>query len=82
MWTLAAEARAVAAAVAADLVVVDLRDADARGYRQAARRLRRMRKLAVDTDRAAEVDDLIGAQRRSIGADLGSSANSTRRGLP
>jgi uncharacterized Zn finger protein len=46
-----------------DLVIADLRDADARGYRQAARRLRRMRTLAADTDRAAEVDDLIGALR-------------------
>jgi hypothetical protein len=46
-----------------DLVVADLRDADARSYRQAARRLRRMRKLAAGTDRAAEVDDLIGALR-------------------
>jgi hypothetical protein len=46
-----------------DLVVADLRDADARGYRQAARRLRRMRKLTAGTDRAAEVDNLIGALR-------------------
>jgi hypothetical protein len=46
-----------------DLVVADLRDADARGYQQAARRLRRMRRLAAGTDRAGEVDDLIGALR-------------------
>jgi hypothetical protein len=46
-----------------DLVVADLREADARGYRQAARRLRRMRRLAAGTGRAAEVDDLIGALR-------------------
>jgi hypothetical protein len=50
-------------AVLQDVVVADLRDADARGYRQAARRLRRMRRLAAGTDRAAEVDDLIGALR-------------------
>jgi uncharacterized Zn finger protein len=42
-----------------DLVLADLRDADARGYQHAARRLRRMRGLAARTDRAAEVDDLI-----------------------
>jgi hypothetical protein len=46
-----------------DLVVADLREADARGYRQAARRLRRMRKLAAGTDRAAEVDHQIRALR-------------------
>jgi hypothetical protein len=46
-----------------DLVVADLRDADARGYRQAARRLRRMRRLAAGTSRAAEIEDLIGALR-------------------
>lgn len=46
-----------------NLVVADLREADARGYRQAGRRLRRMRRLAAGTDRAAEVDDLIRALR-------------------
>jgi uncharacterized Zn finger protein len=46
-----------------DLVISDLREADAGGYRQAARRLRRMRRLAAGTERAAEVDELIGALR-------------------
>jgi hypothetical protein len=46
-----------------DLVVADLRDADARGYQQAARRLRRMRRLAAGTDRAAEVDALVKSLR-------------------
>jgi uncharacterized Zn finger protein len=46
-----------------DLVVADLRNADAHGYQQAARRLRRMRRLAAGTDRAGEVDELIGALR-------------------
>jgi tetratricopeptide (TPR) repeat protein len=46
-----------------DLVVADLRNADARGYQQAARRLRRMRRLAAGTDRAGEVEELIGALR-------------------
>lgn len=46
-----------------DLAIRDLREADAGGYRQAARRLRRMRRLAAGTERAAEVDELIGALR-------------------
>lgn len=46
-----------------DLVATDLRDADARGYQQAARRLRRMRRLAAGTDRTREVDDLIAVLR-------------------
>ncbi|MDQ7911308.1 hypothetical protein RB614_43150 [Phytohabitans sp. ZYX-F-186] len=46
-----------------DLVLADLRDANARGYQQAARRLRRMRMLAAGTDRTREVDELIGALR-------------------
>jgi hypothetical protein len=46
-----------------DLVLADLRDADARAYKQAARRLRRMRRLAAGTDQAAEVDDLIKTLR-------------------
>ncbi|WP_281906028.1 DUF6880 family protein [Phytohabitans aurantiacus] len=46
-----------------DLVVGDLREADARGYRQAARRLRRMRGLAAGTERAVEIDELIGTLR-------------------
>ena len=46
-----------------DLVLADLRDTDARAYKHAARRLRRMRRLAAGTDRAAEVDDLIKTLR-------------------
>jgi uncharacterized Zn finger protein len=46
-----------------DLVLADLRDANARGYQHAARRLRRMRTLTAGTDRTSEVDDLIGALR-------------------
>ncbi|MFC0533353.1 hypothetical protein [Phytohabitans kaempferiae] len=46
-----------------DLVLTDLRDADARGYQQAARRLRRMRNLAAGTDRTSEVDEMIGELR-------------------
>jgi hypothetical protein len=46
-----------------DLALADLRDADARGYQQAARRLRRMRRLAAGTDRTREVDELIAALR-------------------
>ncbi|WP_157437324.1 DUF6880 family protein [Actinoplanes subtropicus] len=45
------------------LVLTDLRDADARAYKNAARRLGRMRALAVGTDQAAEVDELIKALR-------------------
>jgi hypothetical protein len=46
-----------------ELVLVDLRDADARGYRHAARRLGRMRRLAAGTDRATGVDELIASLR-------------------
>lgn len=46
-----------------DLVLTDLRDTDARAYKHAARRLRRMRSLAAGTDRAAEVDDLVKTLR-------------------
>jgi hypothetical protein len=46
-----------------DLVLADLREADAGAYRQAARRLRRMRRLAAGTGRAPEVDDLIRTLR-------------------
>jgi len=46
-----------------DLVLTDLRDSDARAYKQAARRLRQMRRLAAGTDGAAEVEDLIKTLR-------------------
>jgi hypothetical protein len=47
-----------------DLVLADLRETGARAYKHAARRLRRMRRLAAGTeDRAAEVDDLIKTLR-------------------
>lgn len=46
-----------------DLVISDLRDADARAYQHAARRLRRMRRLAAGTQRAREVDELIESLR-------------------
>lgn len=46
-----------------DLVIADVREAEARGCRQAARRIRRMRRLAAGTERAAEVDELVGALR-------------------
>lgn len=45
------------------LALSELKQADAKNYRFAARRLARMRKLAVDTDRAAEVDTLIAELR-------------------
>jgi hypothetical protein len=45
------------------LVRADLVDADARAYKHAARRLRRMRRLAAGTDKATEVDDLIASLR-------------------
>jgi hypothetical protein len=46
-----------------DLIVADLRDADARAYQHAARRLRRMRRLAAGTQQALEVDELIESLR-------------------
>jgi hypothetical protein len=46
-----------------DLVQVDLRNTDARAYRQAARRLHRMRTLAAGTDQATEIDNLIATLR-------------------
>jgi hypothetical protein len=46
-----------------ELVLVDLRDADSRAYRHAARRLGRMRRLAAGTDRATDVDELITSLR-------------------
>lgn len=45
------------------LVLGSLREADARSYQYAARLLRRMRRIASGTDRAAEVDDLIASLR-------------------
>jgi hypothetical protein len=46
-----------------NLVLAELRDADARAYKHPARRLRRMRRLAAGTDQAAEVHDLIRTLR-------------------
>jgi tetratricopeptide (TPR) repeat protein len=46
-----------------DLVLVDLRETDVGAYKQAARRLRRMRRLTAGTDQAAEVDNLIKTLR-------------------
>jgi len=46
-----------------DLVLTDLRDSDARAYKQAARRLRQMRRLAAGTDGAAAAEDLIKTLR-------------------
>jgi hypothetical protein len=46
-----------------NLVLADLREADAGAYRQAARRLGRMRRLAGGSDRAGEVDDLVKTLR-------------------
>jgi hypothetical protein len=45
------------------LVRADLVDTDARAYKHAARRLRRMRRLAAGTDKATKVDDLIASLR-------------------
>lgn len=45
------------------LVLADLRNTDAGAYRQAGRRLRRMRGLAAGTDRATEVDAFIKTLR-------------------
>jgi hypothetical protein len=45
------------------LVRADLVDTDARAYKHAARRLRRMRRLVAGTDKATEVDDLITSLR-------------------
>lgn len=49
--------------VLATLVTGDLVQADARSYQIAARRLTTMRNLALHTDKACEVDDLIATLR-------------------
>lgn len=50
--------------VHARLVDTQLREADAAGYRRAARRLATMRRLAAGTTHAVEVDDLVAALRK------------------
>ncbi|MGZ8769833.1 MAG: DUF6880 family protein [Aeromicrobium sp.] len=51
--------------VLTDLVEDELTEADAHRYRVAARRLRKMRQLAADSDKAAEVDEFIAELRET-----------------
>lgn len=65
-----------------DLVEKELAEADAQHYRSAARRLKKMRKLAAGTDQALEVDQLIADLRHRYHRRPRLQLEFDRAGLP
>ncbi len=65
-----------------DLVERELADADARHYRSAARRLKKMRKLATGSGEAAEVDEFIADLRERYRRRPRLQLEFDRAGLP